>query len=146
MAFYSFSNSLTFIHMQLLALQINAEKYYFNIRKSLVEFDEVLEVRMLYSLGHYFVLIVFNPLINQYFCSMILIVIFCKGSRTCNGLDEAIPCTIFGCKWLKSEPRSRVQMLWLLLNEHEVDYFNGVDDNGSQWWVVFHCGIFLPND
>lgn len=30
--------------MQLLALQINAEKYFFNIRKSLVEFDEVLEV------------------------------------------------------------------------------------------------------
>ncbi|KAL5559677.1 hypothetical protein UlMin_035888 [Ulmus minor] len=30
---------------QLLALQINAEKYYFNIRKSLVEFDEVLEVQ-----------------------------------------------------------------------------------------------------
>ncbi|EOY16419.1 Preprotein translocase SecA family protein isoform 1 [Theobroma cacao] len=30
---------------QLLALQINAEKYFFNIRKSLVEFDEVLEVQ-----------------------------------------------------------------------------------------------------
>uniref|UniRef100_A0A0D9XQ05 chloroplast protein-transporting ATPase n=1 Tax=Leersia perrieri TaxID=77586 RepID=A0A0D9XQ05_9ORYZ len=30
---------------QLLGLQINAEKYYFNIRKSLVEFDEVLEVQ-----------------------------------------------------------------------------------------------------
>jgi hypothetical protein len=30
--------------MQLLGLQINAEKYYFGIRKSLVEFDEVLEV------------------------------------------------------------------------------------------------------
>ncbi|TXG53029.1 hypothetical protein EZV62_022198 [Acer yangbiense] len=30
---------------QLLALQINAEKYYFGIRKSLVEFDEVLEVQ-----------------------------------------------------------------------------------------------------
>lgn len=30
--------------MQLLALQINAEKYFFNVRKSLVEFDEVLEV------------------------------------------------------------------------------------------------------
>jgi preprotein translocase subunit SecA len=29
---------------QLLGLQINAEKYYFGIRKSLVEFDEVLEV------------------------------------------------------------------------------------------------------
>ncbi|PPS03409.1 hypothetical protein GOBAR_AA17249 [Gossypium barbadense] len=29
---------------QLLALQINAEKYFFNIRKSLVEFDEVLEL------------------------------------------------------------------------------------------------------
>ncbi|RVX16045.1 Protein translocase subunit SECA2, chloroplastic [Vitis vinifera] len=29
---------------QLLALQINAEKYFFGIRKSLVEFDEVLEV------------------------------------------------------------------------------------------------------
>ncbi|KAF2291344.1 hypothetical protein GH714_023060 [Hevea brasiliensis] len=31
---------------QLLALQINAEKYFFGIRKSLVEFDEVLEVTM----------------------------------------------------------------------------------------------------
>ncbi|CAI9112735.1 OLC1v1013222C1 [Oldenlandia corymbosa var. corymbosa] len=30
---------------QLLTLQINAEKYYFGIRKSLVEFDEVLEVQ-----------------------------------------------------------------------------------------------------
>jgi hypothetical protein len=30
--------------LQLLGLQINAEKYYFGIRKSLVEFDEVLEV------------------------------------------------------------------------------------------------------
>ncbi|XP_074329509.1 protein translocase subunit SECA2, chloroplastic isoform X2 [Apium graveolens] len=30
---------------QLLLLQINAEKYFFNIRKSLVEFDEVLEVQ-----------------------------------------------------------------------------------------------------
>ncbi|GAB4862107.1 Protein translocase subunit SA2, chloroplastic [Ancistrocladus abbreviatus] len=30
---------------QLLALQVNAEKYFFNIRKSLVEFDEVLEVQ-----------------------------------------------------------------------------------------------------
>ncbi|XP_063935338.1 protein translocase subunit SECA2, chloroplastic isoform X3 [Daucus carota subsp. sativus] len=30
---------------QLLMLQINAEKYFFNIRKSLVEFDEVLEVQ-----------------------------------------------------------------------------------------------------
>ncbi|CAO2141162.1 unnamed protein product [Urochloa humidicola] len=30
---------------QLLGLQINAEKYYFGIRKSLVEFDEVLEVQ-----------------------------------------------------------------------------------------------------
>ncbi|KAK3034124.1 hypothetical protein RJ639_034476, partial [Escallonia herrerae] len=30
---------------QLLALQINAEKYFFNVRKSLVEFDEVLEVQ-----------------------------------------------------------------------------------------------------
>lgn len=30
---------------QLLDLQINAEKYYFGIRKSLVEFDEVLEVQ-----------------------------------------------------------------------------------------------------
>ncbi|KAK4433717.1 protein translocase subunit SECA2, chloroplastic [Sesamum alatum] len=30
---------------QLLSLQINAEKYFFNIRKSLVEFDEVLEVQ-----------------------------------------------------------------------------------------------------
>ncbi|CAM8980221.1 unnamed protein product [Rhodiola kirilowii] len=30
---------------QLLALQINAEKYFYNIRKSLVEFDEVLEVQ-----------------------------------------------------------------------------------------------------
>ncbi|WVZ53734.1 hypothetical protein U9M48_004638 [Paspalum notatum var. saurae] len=37
---------------QLLGLQINAEKYYFGIRKSLVEFDEVLEVqrRHVYSL------------------------------------------------------------------------------------------------
>jgi hypothetical protein len=32
--------------MQLLGLQINAEKYYFGIRKSLVEFDEVLEVHV----------------------------------------------------------------------------------------------------
>ncbi|KAM4128002.1 hypothetical protein ACJW30_02G132800 [Castanea mollissima] len=31
---------------QLLALQINVEKYFFGIRKSLVEFDEVLEVCM----------------------------------------------------------------------------------------------------
>ncbi|XP_057249683.1 protein translocase subunit SECA2, chloroplastic-like isoform X2 [Beta vulgaris subsp. vulgaris] len=31
--------------MKLLSLQINAEKYFFNIRKSLVEFDEVLEVQ-----------------------------------------------------------------------------------------------------
>ncbi|GMH31238.1 hypothetical protein Nepgr_033081 [Nepenthes gracilis] len=30
---------------QLLALQINAEKYFFNVRKSLVEFDEVLELQ-----------------------------------------------------------------------------------------------------
>lgn len=30
---------------QLLALQMNVEKYFFNIRKSLVEFDEVLEVQ-----------------------------------------------------------------------------------------------------
>ncbi|XP_042488496.1 protein translocase subunit SECA2, chloroplastic [Macadamia integrifolia] len=30
---------------QLLALQINAEKYFFGVRKSLVEFDEVLEVQ-----------------------------------------------------------------------------------------------------
>ncbi|XP_056693796.1 protein translocase subunit SECA2, chloroplastic isoform X2 [Spinacia oleracea] len=30
---------------QLLSLQISAEKYFFNIRKSLVEFDEVLEVQ-----------------------------------------------------------------------------------------------------
>ncbi|XP_011074819.1 protein translocase subunit SECA2, chloroplastic isoform X1 [Sesamum indicum] len=30
---------------QLLSLQINAEKYFFSIRKSLVEFDEVLEVQ-----------------------------------------------------------------------------------------------------
>lgn len=30
---------------QLLALQINAEKYFFRVRKSLVEFDEVLEVQ-----------------------------------------------------------------------------------------------------
>ncbi|KAK1641718.1 hypothetical protein QYE76_059523 [Lolium multiflorum] len=37
---------------QLLGLQINAEKYYFGIRKSLVEFDEVLEVQRkhIYSL------------------------------------------------------------------------------------------------
>lgn len=32
------------IGFQLLSLQINAEKYFFGIRKSLVEFDEVLEV------------------------------------------------------------------------------------------------------
>ncbi|BBG95583.1 Preprotein translocase SecA family protein, partial [Prunus dulcis] len=31
--------------LKLLALQINAEKYFFGIRKSLVEFDEVLEVQ-----------------------------------------------------------------------------------------------------
>ncbi|XP_051151080.1 protein translocase subunit SECA2, chloroplastic isoform X2 [Andrographis paniculata] len=30
---------------QLLSLQVNAEKYFFNVRKSLVEFDEVLEVQ-----------------------------------------------------------------------------------------------------
>lgn len=30
---------------QLLSLQVSAEKYFFNIRKSLVEFDEVLEVQ-----------------------------------------------------------------------------------------------------
>ncbi|XP_037429591.1 protein translocase subunit SECA2, chloroplastic-like isoform X1 [Triticum dicoccoides] len=37
---------------QLLGLQINAEKYYFGIRKNLVEFDEVLEVQRkhIYSL------------------------------------------------------------------------------------------------
>ncbi|CAI0607663.1 unnamed protein product [Linum tenue] len=34
-----------FIVRQLLGLQINVEKYYFSIRKSLVEFDEVLEVQ-----------------------------------------------------------------------------------------------------
>jgi hypothetical protein len=33
--------------MKLLSLQISAEKYFFNIRKSLVEFDEVLEVCLL---------------------------------------------------------------------------------------------------
>ncbi|EPS67897.1 hypothetical protein M569_06876, partial [Genlisea aurea] len=33
---------------QLLSLQINAEKYFFGIRKSLVEFDEVLEVQRKY--------------------------------------------------------------------------------------------------
>lgn len=33
---------------QLLGLQINAEKYFFGIRKSLVEFDEVLEASALY--------------------------------------------------------------------------------------------------
>ncbi|THG12978.1 hypothetical protein TEA_014181 [Camellia sinensis var. sinensis] len=33
---------------QLLALQINAEKYFFGIRKSLVEFDEVLEINYRY--------------------------------------------------------------------------------------------------
>lgn len=32
---------------QLLSLQVSAEKYFFNIRKSLVEFDEVLEVHIL---------------------------------------------------------------------------------------------------
>lgn len=36
------------MNLQLLALQINAEKYFFGIRKSLVEFDEVLEVGMIY--------------------------------------------------------------------------------------------------
>lgn len=35
---------LILLTLQLLALQINAEKYFFGIRKSLVEFDEVLEV------------------------------------------------------------------------------------------------------
>lgn len=36
---------LVMLHnFQLLGLQINAEKYFFGIRKSLVEFDEVLEV------------------------------------------------------------------------------------------------------
>lgn len=40
------------LEMQLLGLQINAEKYYFGIRKSLVEFDEVLEVfAYLYSVA-----------------------------------------------------------------------------------------------
>ncbi|KAI3868976.1 hypothetical protein MKW92_013202 [Papaver armeniacum] len=34
-----------YILKQLLGLQINAEKYFFGIRKSLVEFDEVLEVQ-----------------------------------------------------------------------------------------------------
>lgn len=38
----SFFNQL--VPLQLLSLQINAEKYFFGIRKSLVEFDEVLEV------------------------------------------------------------------------------------------------------
>ncbi|KAM4117545.1 hypothetical protein ACB094_02G133000 [Castanea mollissima] len=39
---------------QLLALQINVEKYFFGIRKSLVEFDEVLEVQRkhVYDLRH----------------------------------------------------------------------------------------------
>jgi preprotein translocase subunit SecA len=32
-------------HLQLLALQTAAERYYFGIRKSLVEFDEVMEVQ-----------------------------------------------------------------------------------------------------
>lgn len=40
------------LEMQLLGLQINAEKYFFGIRKSLVEFDEVLEVyTYLYSVA-----------------------------------------------------------------------------------------------
>jgi preprotein translocase subunit SecA len=39
--------------LQLLALQTAAERYYFGIRKSLVEFDEVMEVMLiLYSLYH----------------------------------------------------------------------------------------------
>lgn len=33
-----------YFKFQLLSLQVSAEKYFFNIRKSLVEFDEVLEV------------------------------------------------------------------------------------------------------
>uniref|UniRef100_A0A803L783 chloroplast protein-transporting ATPase n=1 Tax=Chenopodium quinoa TaxID=63459 RepID=A0A803L783_CHEQI len=33
------------IYKQLMSLQISAEKYFFNIRKSLVEFDEILEVQ-----------------------------------------------------------------------------------------------------
>jgi preprotein translocase subunit SecA len=38
---------------QLLALQTAAERYYFGIRKSLVEFDEVMEVMLVvYSLYH----------------------------------------------------------------------------------------------
>lgn len=47
---FSFSDMLltmiveTLLNCQLLGLQINAEKYFFGIRKSLVEFDEVLEV------------------------------------------------------------------------------------------------------
>ncbi|KAF9609777.1 hypothetical protein IFM89_018225 [Coptis chinensis] len=36
---------------QLLGLQVNAEKYFFGIRKSLVEFDEVLEVEFFLFMG-----------------------------------------------------------------------------------------------
>lgn len=36
-------------YLQLLALQINAEKFFFGIRKNLVEFDEVLEVCFYYN-------------------------------------------------------------------------------------------------
>lgn len=53
---------------QLLSLQINAEKYFFGIRKSLVEFDEVLEVRSGLlaheSLIHFTVLFSFKALFD----------------------------------------------------------------------------------
>ena len=53
-----------FANFQLLMLQINAEKYFFNIRKSLVEFDEVLEVRILltFLLLKFFILMQNVPL------------------------------------------------------------------------------------
>ena len=66
------------MHLQLLALQINAEKYYFGIRKSLVEFDEVLEVCIIYSLDHCFCIFPFDCL---YFIFMLLIKFSIQGSK-----------------------------------------------------------------
>jgi hypothetical protein len=49
----TYTDELISGYLQLLALQTAAERYYFGIRKSLVEFDEVMEVMLVvYSLYH----------------------------------------------------------------------------------------------
>lgn len=88
--------------MQLLALQINAEKYYFGIRKSLVEFDEVLEVRMLCSLGHFlYSIFIFSLIICSSFPYFKLLFLYKSIYCACIGWTEAMPCLYLD---VESEP------------------------------------------